>query len=191
MMHIRAKDANMPPVGADAVPDSHGLNLYRADPGWRRCWRCTCRPSLLAHLAPHLDRLGALAGGRLDELAAHRRPQPARAAPPHPPRRGAQTIDNHPAYREMERIAFGEYGLAAMSHRAGVLGWPEPMPPAAKYALTYLFVQASSACCCPVVMTDTLTRTLRRFGDPALVARYLPGADRAATSTRCARARCS
>ena len=27
---------------------------------------------------------------------------------------------------------------------------------------------------CPVSMTDSLTRTLRRFGDPALVARYLP-----------------
>ena len=27
---------------------------------------------------------------------------------------------------------------------------------------------------CPVSMTDSLTRTLRRFGDPALLARYLP-----------------
>ena len=35
----------------------------------------------------------------------------------------------HPAYREMERIAFGEFGLHAMAHRPGVLGWPEPLPP--------------------------------------------------------------
>ena len=61
-----------------------------------------------------------------------------------------------------------------MSHREGVLGWPAPMPPAAKYALTYLFVQAEFGLCCPVSMTDALARTLRRFGDPALVARYLP-----------------
>ncbi|HEY8614221.1 MAG TPA: acyl-CoA dehydrogenase family protein, partial [Roseomonas sp.] len=84
------------------------------------------------------------------------------------------SIEYHPAYREMERLAFGEFGLAALSHRGGVLGWDKPMPPAAKYLLTYLFVQAEFGLCCPVSMTDSLTRTLRKFGDPALVARYLP-----------------
>jgi alkylation response protein AidB-like acyl-CoA dehydrogenase len=48
------------------------------------------------------------------------------------------------------------------------------MPPAAKYLLTYLFVQAEFGLMCPVSMTDSLTRSLRKFGDPALVARYLP-----------------
>jgi alkylation response protein AidB-like acyl-CoA dehydrogenase len=62
-----------------------------------------------------------------------------------------------------------------MSHRGGVLGWPAPLPPAAKYALTYLYVQAEFGVCCPLSMTDALTRTLRKFGDPGLVARYLPG----------------
>ncbi len=72
-------------------------------------------------------------------------------------------------------IAFGELGLAAMSHRAGVFGWPGPLPPIAKYLLTYLFAQAEFGLLCPVSMTDSLTRTLRKFGDEALVARYLPG----------------
>jgi len=47
------------------------------------------------------------------------------------------------------------------------------MPAAAKYALTYLFVQAEFGLCCPLSMTDSLTRTLRKFGAPALVDRYL------------------
>jgi acyl-CoA dehydrogenase len=162
------------PIGAEAVPDSQGLNLFRADPWLAPLLGLYLPADLLAHLAPHLDRMGGLAGGRLDALAAQ-----ADRNPPvlhHRTRRGedAQHIDYHPAYREMERIAFGEYGLAAMSHRAGVLGWPAPMPPAAKYALTYLFVQAEFGLCCPLSMTDALARTLRRFGDPALVARYLP-----------------
>jgi acyl-CoA dehydrogenase len=55
-----------------------------------------------------------------------------------------------------------------------VLGWPQALPPAAKYALTYLFVQAEFGLCCPLSMTDSLTRTLRKFGDAALVDRYLP-----------------
>lgn len=170
-MHLRPI---APPSGAAAVPDSHGINLWRADPVLSQLLDLYLPPELAAHLAPHLDRLGALAGGELETLAL--------TADQNPPvlhsrsRRGEdeQRIEYHPAYREMERLAFGEYGLAALSHRGGVLGWDAPMPPAAKYAITYLFVQAEFGLCCPVSMTDSLTRTLKKFGDPALVARYLP-----------------
>ncbi|WP_374569944.1 acyl-CoA dehydrogenase family protein [Phenylobacterium sp.] len=162
------------PSGAAAVPDSAGLNLYKADPDMARLAALYLPGGLHAHLSPHLERLGALAGGELDELAS--------IADKNPPeliartRRGedAQTIAYHPAYRRLEEVAFSEYGLAALSHRGGVLGWNAPMPPAAKYALTYLFVQAEFGLCCPLSMTDSLTRTLKKFGDPDLVARYLP-----------------
>ena len=158
----------------NAIPDSYGLNLLEADPELLPLASLFLQPELLAHLTPHLHRLGGLAGGSLDELAGE-----ADRNPPvlhHRTRTGAdrQHVAKHPAYREMERLAFGEYGLAALSHRGGVLGWPGRMPPAAKYLITYLFVQAEFGLMCPVSMTDSLTRTLRRFGDPALVARYLP-----------------
>ena len=161
-------------LAGQAVPDSHGLNLYRADPALARLAALYLPPDLDAHLAPHLDRLGALAGGELDTLAgeADRNPPTLR----HRTRRGEdrQAVEKHPSYRAMERMAFGDYGLAALSHRGGVLGWPAPMPPAAKYLITYLFVQAEFGLLCPVSMTDSLARTLQRFGDAALVARYLP-----------------
>ncbi|HEY2256366.1 MAG TPA: acyl-CoA dehydrogenase family protein, partial [Variovorax sp.] len=48
------------------------------------------------------------------------------------------------------------------------------MPPLVKYVLTYLFVQAEFGLCCPVSMTDSLARTLRKFGSPELVERFLP-----------------
>ena len=60
-----------------------------------------------------------------------------------------------------------------MSHRGGVLGWPEPMPPAVKYGLTFLFVQAEFGLCCPLSMSDSLTRTLRKFGSEALIAQFI------------------
>lgn len=163
------------PTGAAAIPDSQGLNLWRADPWGAALLGLYLPAELLAHLAPHLDRMGALAGGRLDALAGEADRNPPELRPR--TRRGedAESIARHPAYAELERIAFAEFGLAAMSHRPGVLGWPAPLPPAAKYALTYLFVQAEFGLCCPLSMTDALARTLRRFGDPALVARYLPG----------------
>jgi alkylation response protein AidB-like acyl-CoA dehydrogenase len=157
-----------------AVPDSHGINLYTADPALRRLAGLYAPADLLAHLEPHLHRLGGLAGGQLDELAgqADRNPPILHARS----RSGAdvQHIEKHPAYTAMEQMAFGDYGLAALSHRGGVLGWPAPMPPVAKYLLTYLFVQAEFGLMCPVSMTDSLTRTLKKFGDPDLVARYLP-----------------
>ncbi len=158
---------------AHPVPDAFGTNLFTADPAFGALLPLYLDASLMRHLLPHLQRLGGLAGGVLDTLAA--------TADKHPPelehrtRSGldVQRIVKHPDYVAMERVAFSDYGLAAMSHRGGVLGWPESMPPAAKYALTYLFVQAEFGLCCPLSMTDSLTRTLRKFGAPALVDRYL------------------
>lgn len=157
-----------------AVPDSVGLNLFRADPALARLARLYLPQDLFDHILPHLDRLGALAGSKLDALATeadHNPPELRQRT-----RRGedVQSIAKHPAYLEMERLAFGEFGLAALSHRAGVLGWPAAMPPAAKYLLTYLFVQAEFGLMCPVSMTDSLTRTLRKFGQKGLSTRYLP-----------------
>jgi acyl-CoA dehydrogenase len=159
---------------AAALPDLRGMNLYREDVSLRRLLELYLPADLRTHLEPHLDRLGAALTTTIDDLA--------HAADRHPPilhhrnRRGLddQRLEKHPAYVELERIAFGDLGLAAMSHRGGVLNWPEPLPPAAKYAITYLFVQSEFGLCCPVSMTDSLTRTLRMFGDAALVERHLP-----------------
>ena len=155
------------------VPDQRGTSLYDTDEQLQTILPLYLAEDLLQVLRPQLERLGALAGSTLDELAA--------TADQNPPtleyrtRTGldAQRIIKHPAYVELERTAFSEFGLAAMSHRPGVFGWPAPFPPAAKYALTYLLVQAEFGLCCPLSMTDSLSRTLRKFGDPALVAKYL------------------
>lgn len=166
-------------IGSNAVidlpiPDRSGANTFEEDQEFESLLRLYLPEDLLQHLRPHLLRLGELAGGPLDALA-----HAADQNPPsleHRTRTGVdrQHIVKHPAYVEMERLAFGEFGLAAMSHRPGVLGWPAAMPAAAKYAMTYLFVQAEFGLCCPLSMTDSLSRTLRKFGSPELVKRYLP-----------------
>lgn len=156
------------------VPDRHGQNLFTTDLELQRLLALYLPADLLRHMQPHFERLGALAGGPLDELA--------HAADRNPPtltlrtRAGIdmQKIEKHPAYVEMERLAFSEFGLAAMSHRDQTLGWPGRMPPLVKYVLTYLFVQAEFGLCCPVSMTDSLARTLKKFGSPELVERFLP-----------------
>lgn len=159
---------------AHPIPDRHGQNLFDTDRGFAELLALYLPAGLLAHMRPHFERLGGLAGGRLDELAgtADRNPPVLRQRT----RTGLdeQAILKHPAYVEMERLALSEFGLAAISHRDETLGWKGPVPPLVKYVLTYLFVQAEFGLCCPVSMTDSLTRTLKKFGNPGLVAKYLP-----------------
>ena len=159
---------------AHPIPDRHGQNFFTTDTELPGLLRLYLPGDLLAHMQPHFERLGALAGGRLDDLAG--------TADHHPPelehrsRTGLdeQRVVKHPAYVEMERLALSEFGLGAMSHRDETLGWKGRMPPLVKYLLTYLFVQAEFGLCCPVSMTDSLTRTLRKFATPELLARCLP-----------------
>ena len=156
------------------VPDQHGVNLYSTDPMLEQLLALYLPADLLAHLKPHLTRLGALAGGTLDDLAGE-----ADKNPPALQLRSRSGIDEqkilkHPSYVEMERLAFSEFGMAAVSHRDDVFGWKGQMPALVKYALFYLFAQAEFGLCCPVSMTDSLTRTLRKYGSQDLIDRYLP-----------------
>ena len=160
-------------IHSNAIPDRTGSNAFEDDPEFEALLKLYLEPELFQHLLPHFKRLGALVGGPMEQWA-----RDADINPPvleHRSRRGIdqQSVIKHPSYIEMERIAFEDFGLAAMSHRGGVLGWPQVMPAAAKYALSYLFVQAEFGLCCPLSMTDSLSRTLRKFGDPSLVERYL------------------
>ena len=157
------------------APDTTGSNFFRADASLADVLQVYLPETTWAHIAPHLDRLGALAGSELDACA--------RIADAHPPvlhhrdRFGndAQRIDYHPAYRELERVAFGEFGIHAMSHRPHILGFPGTYPAVAKHAFTYLFNQAEFGLGCPINVTDGAAMLLSRFGDDALKARYLDG----------------
>jgi alkylation response protein AidB-like acyl-CoA dehydrogenase len=177
-MHAPGKhDTAATPAGQAGLiaPDTSGMNFYRADPSLADVLRIHLSDELFCHIEPHLDRLGGLAGGHLDECA--------RLADRHPPvlhqrdrfGRDAQWIEYHPAYRELENAAFGEFGIHAMSLRKGILGWPRPYPVAAKHAFTFLFNQAEFGLGCPINVTDGCAKLLANFGDDALKAKYLDG----------------
>ena len=89
--------------------------------------------------------------------------------------RDSQWIEYHPAYRELENAAFGEFGIHAMSIRKGILGWPDKYPVVAKHAFTFLFNQAEFGLGCPINVTDGCAKLLANFGSEALKARYLDG----------------
>jgi hypothetical protein len=120
-----------------AMPDAAGLNFFDADPNLAFALAMRLPAADLDCALPILREAGEVAGGELDRLA--------RIAERNPPRlvqydaRGERVdeVEYHPAYSEMERIAFGRFGLGAMSNRPGVLGWPGTVPHVFKYALPY------------------------------------------------------
>ena len=154
-----------------SIPDTRGINIYRADRDAAPLFAHYLPKDLFAYLEPIFDHLGGLAGDRLDRLASIADKNPPVLSVRSRTGEDRNRIEKHPAYVELERFAFGDFGLAAISHR-GALGWNEPMPPAAKYALTFLFTQSEFGLMCPVSMTNSLTRTLKRFGDRRLIERY-------------------
>lgn len=178
MTTLHAGHAPSPVPGAlpayGGMPDAAGLNFYDADPNLGFALAMRLEPEAMARAEPLLREAGEVAGGELDRLA--------RDAETNPPRliqydRRGERIDEvvfHPAYRQMERIAFGRFGLAAMSHRPGVLGWPGPAPAVFKYALSYVLIQSEFGLFCPVNMTDSMARILRRFAPPQLQGRFIP-----------------
>ena len=169
-----------PAQDLDRGADHHRAGLCRTEFLRRSTAACAIccsfiwQPDDFRRLEPHFDRLGALAGGRLDELA--------RTADKHPPvlhprdrfGRDEDWIDYHSSYREMEHIAFGDFQFHAMSHRAGALGMDRPLPAVAKYALQYLFVQAEFGLMCPISVTDTSIHLIRKFASAELQEYLLP-----------------
>lgn len=157
------------------APDCRGANFFEIDPDIDALSALYLPADLRAHLRPSYQRMGEIAGGELEDLAAVADRNPPVLHPRDRFGRDEDWIEYHPAYKEMERIGFLDFGLQAMTHRGGVLGWPEPLPPAAKYIFTYLFTQAEFGIMCPISVSDTAAYLVRRHADEALKAKILPG----------------
>ena len=170
------------------APDCAGLDFWEIDGSLRDLLPLYMDADLLTHLTPHLQRLGVLAGGRLNDLAALADKHPPVLHPRDKYGRDEEWVEHHPAYHEMERIAYHDLGLHAMTHRAGVLGWPAPLPPLAKQVFHYIFAQAEFGLLSPVNLTDAASGLVDRFGSPAIRARYLDAlwSQDPATHVRCA-----
>lgn len=163
-------------TGSDLIAhDCQNLNFWDIDRSIRDLLELYLSPEAFAHFAPHLERLGQLGGGILNELAM--------TADKHGPvlhhrdrfGRDQDWVEYHPAYQRMEDIAYGQFGMHAMSRREGVLGWADIVPPLVKYAFNYLFAQSEFGLLCPVSATDTCALLIQNYASEELKRRYLPG----------------
>lgn len=140
------------------------MNFADADPALRALLDQVLDGDDRARIEPILDDVGQIAAGELDRLAALADAHPPVLRQYDPSGERIDEVDYHPAYRRLCELGFQRYGLAAMSHRAGVLGWPALVSHVVKYALSYVFVQSEFGLACPLSMTDSAARILRMFG---------------------------
>jgi alkylation response protein AidB-like acyl-CoA dehydrogenase len=157
------------------MPDTSGINFFTADPDLSFLLQRHLSEEDYERALLMLTDMGAVASQRMDELAqiANRQGPVLKQFD----KRG-QRVDEvifHPAYHELERIAYQDFAIAACSHRDGALGWPGKVPQPAKFALGYLGMQAEAGVFCPVSMTDALARVLERYGSEPLKRRFLSG----------------
>ncbi len=159
---------------ANLMPDTSGINYYSADPDLSFLLRRHLSAEDYERAQGILTEMGAVASQKMDELAEiANRQGPVLVQYD---KRG-QRVDEvvfHPAYHELERIAYQDFAIAACCHREGALGWRGRVPQPVKFALGYLGMQAESGVFCPVSMTDALARVLERYASEPLKQRFLP-----------------
>src|SRR2546421_7080239 len=158
----------------DLMPDTSDINFFTADPDLSFLLQRHLSEKDYERALLILTDMGAVASQRMDELAQiANRQGPALMQFD---KRG-QRVDEvifHPAYHELEKIAYQDFAIAACSHCDGAPGWPGKAPQPVKFALAYLGMQAEAGVFCPVSMTDALARVLEHYASKPLQQRFLP-----------------
>ena len=159
-------------LSSNNIPDSKGINSYLRDKSFAKLLEYYCGKELFEQVENKFIELGEVVGSELEELALSADKNPPKLKKRSRVGESSNNIEKHPDFIKIEKLAFEKFGLAAMSHRHGVFGMQQPLPPIVKYGLTFLFVQSEFGLCCPLSMTDSLTRTLKKFGDKKLIDKF-------------------
>jgi alkylation response protein AidB-like acyl-CoA dehydrogenase len=133
-----------------------------------------CRRKLdadaFAWAEPQLAAMGERASKEVAPLAAVADRERPRLVTHDPRGEHICRVEYHPAYREMERIAYGS-GMIAMKYTSHAFSHASTFT---GFALGYLFAMAEAGLYCPLCMTDGVARVLTRHGTHDQVARVVP-----------------
>ncbi|HSN67819.1 MAG TPA: acyl-CoA dehydrogenase family protein [Thermoanaerobaculia bacterium] len=167
---------------ASHIPDPPAVSYWDVSPALRDLLRRRLSPGDFAWAEPQLRAMGELAAREVAPRAAVADRESPRLVTHTPAGERCNVIDYHPAYREMERIAYGS-GMISMKYDPAVLAEHGDGIQTICFALGYLFAMAEMSLYCPACMTDGVARIVARFGSPDQAARVIPrmGAPDAAT----------
>ena len=155
------------------IPDPPSLSYWDASPALRELLRRRLSPGDFAWAEPQLREMGELAAREAAPRAAVADRESPRLVTHTPAGERCNVIDYHPAYREMERIAYGS-GMISMKYDPAVLEEHGAAVQTVSFALGYLFAMAEMGLYCPACMTDGVARIVARFGTPDQAARVIP-----------------
>jgi len=158
----------------NVMPATDGINFFDADPDLAFLLKRHLSAEEYEFAETILSQMGAIASQTMDDLSEEANRQGPVLVQFDKKGQRVDEVIFHPAYHELERIAFQDFAIAACSHREGALGWQGRIPQPVKFALGYLGMQAESGVFCPVAMTDALARVLERYASEELKNRFLP-----------------
>jgi acyl-CoA dehydrogenase len=156
------------------MPETDGINYFSADPDLSFILRRHLSIEDYERAESILFEMGAIASQKMDRLAEEANRQGPVLVQFDKKGKRIDKVVFHPAYHELERIAYQDFAIAAGSHRDGALGWQGRIPQTVKFALGYLGMQAEAGVFCPIAMTDALARVLERYASEELKRRFLP-----------------
>ena len=155
---------------AGPIPDPPQTSYWEASDDFRALCRRRLDDAAWAWAEPQLRTMGERAAREVAPLAAIADRETPRLVPYDSRGERIDRVDYHPAYRQMERIAYGS-GMIAMKYSDHDHVRDAPF---IGFALGYLFAMAESGLYCPVCMTDGVARVLTRHGTPDQIERVVP-----------------
>ncbi|HEY0592049.1 MAG TPA: acyl-CoA dehydrogenase family protein, partial [Thermoanaerobaculia bacterium] len=155
------------------IPDPPEISYWDASPALRALLQRRLAPVEFAWAEPQLRAMGALAAREIAPRAQIADQESPRLVTHTPKGERCNRVDYHPAYREMERIAYGS-GMVSMKYDPAVLEAHGESIQIVSFALGYLFAMGEMGLYCPVCMTDGVARIVTRYGTPDQAARVVP-----------------
>ena len=152
------------------IPDSPTVSYWEASPDFRALCRRKLSADAYALAEPQLAAMGERAAKEVAPLAAISDREGPRLVTHDARGERVNRVEYHPAYREMERIAYGS-GVISMKYQTHEHSHAAPF---VGFALGYLFAMAEAGLYCPLCMTDGVARVLTRHGTHEQVMRVVP-----------------
>ena len=145
------------------IPESPDVSYWDVSTALRKLLERKLSAADFAWAAPQLVSMGSEAAAKVAPLAAIADRESPRLVTHDARGNRVDRIDYHPAYREMQAIAYGS-GMVGMKYDAATLAAHPEAVQLTGFALGYLFAMGEMGLYCPVCMTDGVARILTLFG---------------------------
>src|SRR5713226_2191254 len=151
------------------IPEPPRVSYWEASPHFQRLCRSKLCDGAWRWAEPQLQSMGERAAIEVAPLAALADRESPRLVTHDERGNRVDRLDYHPAFREMERIAYGS-GMLTMKYSPHAHSVDAPL---VSFALGYLFAMAECGLFCPLCMTDGVARVLVRHGTSEQIERVV------------------